>query len=523
MSAKKIKTQKSNAFNLRYEVDGLQSRIWTYFAIFAICIVSAVWGFNFIINNVSYKGFKLRDVKSATEEIINVLERDLTPDDEKRAALHSLASKASMETRVFLTNEQGVDYSAVVFSSNPYEPFGGDDTPDLPIEGYTQFTEKLNGLYQSLLTSGGKEYSDTFKREENSDNNDEQLLVFCRLFESGENTYFYYASTPLLAQWGNIRLLSLQLLWVAAAAVIMALLISYLLARQLSSPIINMSKEARKLAKGDYTAHFVGNGYNEIDELSEALNYATQEMSKIATLRKDVVANVSHDLKTPLTLIKSYAEMLKDFPDMPKEKREQSLTLIVKETDRVTELVNEMVKLTLSERGDRKLEKITFNFSKLARSVVDFFAVKKEEGFNFKAVIQEDLYINADKGQIQQVLYNFLTNAFAYTGEDKKVSIEVKDIGGVLRLDCYDSGAGLSEEDRQRVWDRFYRASGQHTRGQGTGLGLAICKNILQMHEAKFGVNSVVGKGSDFYFELPLTKPTEETAQNQNNENSAEK
>lgn len=510
MSVKKIKTQKANAFNLRYEVDGLQSRVWTYFAIFAICIVSAVWGFNFIINNVSYKGFKLRDIRSATREIVNVLENDITPEGEERARLHSLASKASMETRIFLITTHGVDYSTVVFSSNPYEPFGGEDAPDIPMEGYVQFTQRLDGLYQNLISSEKDEYSETFEHGSNSGKNDEQLLVFCCQFRSGGSDYFYYASTPLLAQWGNIRLLSLQLLWVAAAAVIMALLTSYLLAKQLSSPIVNMSKEARKLAKGDYTAHFVGNGYNEIDELSEALNYATQEMNKIATLRKDVVANVSHDLKTPLTLIKSYAEMLKDFPDMPKEKKEQSLTLIVKETDRVTELVNEMVKLTLSERGDRKLEKQTFNFSKLVRSVADFFDVKKEEGYNFKAVIEEDLYINADKGQIQQVLYNFLTNAFAYTGEDKKVSLEVKDIGGVMRLDCYDSGAGLSEEDRQRVWDRFYRASGQHTRGQGTGLGLAICKNILQMHEAKFGVNSVVGKGSDFYFELPLAAPVQE-------------
>ncbi len=507
MSVKKNKTNKKDSiFNLRREVDGIQSRIWTYFAVFAICVVSAVWLFNFIINNVSYERFKLRDMKSAANEIVSVLSQGGGITAEDRAKLHSLASKTSMETRVFLTQGNNLNFQAVVFSSNPYEPFGGEQTPDLTVDGYEEFIERVGTLYQNMLDSDKDELSTTYT----SKNNDERLLVFCRLYIKGGNTYFFYASTPLLAQWGNIRVMSLQLLWIAAAAVIMALVTSYLLAKQLSSPIISMSKEARKLAKGDYSAHFVGNGYNEIDELGEALNYATQELSKIASLRKDVVANVSHDLKTPLTLIKSYAEMLKDFPDMPKEKREQSLTLIVKETDRVTNLVNEMVKLTLSERGDRKLEKQVFNFSQLVSSVADFFAVKKQEGYNFKAVIQEDLFVNADKGQIQQVLYNFLTNAFAYTGEDKKVSLEVKDVGGKARLDCYDSGGGLSEEDRQRAWDRFYRASGQHTRGQGTGLGLAICKNILQMHEAQFGVNSVLGKGSDFYFELPLVeKPGE--------------
>jgi len=218
-----------------------------------------------------------------------------------------------------------------------------------------------------------------------------------------------------------------------------------------------------------------------------------------------LLANISHDLKTPLTIIKSYAELIKDITGDNKAKREEQLDVIIDEAKRLTELVNEILVVS-QQNSTSKLNKTDFDFSELVESVVKKFDFDNS-GYNFRRDVKKGLWVNADRHKIEQVLFNFISNAVKYCGKDKEIIIVVKEAGGSARFDVFDHGNGISKQEQKYIWDRFSRASQKYKRGDSTGLGLSIVRSILKSHDAVFGVNSAVGKGSDFYFELPLVEP----------------
>lgn len=174
------------------------------------------------------------------------------------------------------------------------------------------------------------------------------------------------------------------------------------MSRQLSKPIVLMSQSAQHLASGDYTVRFEGSGYTELDELSDTLNFATEEMQRVETLRQDLLANISHDLKTPLTIIKSYAELIKDITGDNKAKREEQLDVIIDEAKRLTELVNEILVVS-QQNSTSKLNKTDFDFSELVESVVKKFDFDNS-GYNFRRDVKKGLWVNADRHKIEQVL-----------------------------------------------------------------------------------------------------------------------
>lgn len=468
-------------------------RTWNYFALFAVVLMVAVAVLYAGLSGPSYTFFKNYEIRSTIDNI----EEYLNDIETNKGEITTLANESNAELFVFLINEDGVDTDNIVFSCNPLGSNAQSVSPAI-----NEFkAEQIKKLYAEAI-SKEKSVIDQVTQ------NDVIFLTCLDIYTVNDSTYAVAATSSLSSQIGTRRIMLTQATLLFILALIMGLVYSWWLSKRLSNPIVNMSVSARKLAKGDYTVQFEGNGYNEVDELAEALNYATEQLSVTESMRKDIVANVSHDLKTPLTLIKSYAEMLKDFPDASIEKREERLDVIIKETDRITTLVNEMTELTLSESGNMKLNKEVFSLSELALSVVASFSTKAEkENCKLTADIQPDLCVHADKSQIEQVIYNYVSNAFNYTGDEKEIRIELKEKNGVLRFDCYDNGVGLSDQDKERIWNRYYRVSKTYGRNGNTGLGLSIVKSILIQHDAKYGVNSVLSQGSDFYFEIKRYVP----------------
>ncbi|MBP1555347.1 MAG: HAMP domain-containing histidine kinase, partial [Oscillospiraceae bacterium] len=281
------------------------------------------------------------------------------------------------------------------------------------------------------------------------------------------------------------------------------LILSLIYSRQLSKPIIEMNNEADKLAKGDFDVHFEqDSGSRELDELGEKLNYAASELSKVNALRTELIANVSHDLRTPLTLITGYSEMMRDLPG---ENNTENLNLIIEESKRLSQIVTDVLDISKYQSGSVQLEKTVFCLTDEVISIKErLSAFTSSNGYSFSFDYDDRIYVNADRGAISRVIYNLVSNAINYTdSENRSIEIVQTVTGSTVKIDVIDHGKGIAQEDLPYVFDRYYRSGDAHVRAVlGSGLGLSIVKTILTAHDAKFGVISSPGRGSDFWFSL---------------------
>ena len=260
------------------------------------------------------------------------------------------------------------------------------------------------------------------------------------------------------------------------------------------------------MAAGDFSVNFKGEySYAEMDALAETLDYAKEEIGKSDQLQKEVLANVTHDLKTPLTMIKAYASMIQEISGNDPEKRAKHTQVIIDESDRLTSLVNDILNLSKIRSGMDNLKLTTFNLSEFVHTVLERFDYLTEtQGYTLTREIEDELYTEADTEKIEQVVYNLVGNAVNYTGEDKKITVGLKRTEKGLRFSVTDTGKGIPADQIDSIWDKYYRSAETHKRPiKGTGLGLSIVKTILLKHGFDFGAESEVGKGSTFYVYFP--------------------
>jgi signal transduction histidine kinase len=270
-----------------------------------------------------------------------------------------------------------------------------------------------------------------------------------------------------------------------------------------------MTKKARRMAQGNFDVDFGGEIYGkELVELAEALNFARDELSKTDRMQKDLIANVSHDFKTPLTMIKGYASMIMEISGDIPEKRNKHAQVIVEEADRLASLVGDVLDLSKLSSGIEELKITAFDMSVYVEETLGRFDYLKEtRGYRFVTDIDEDLYVRGDEMKLGQVLYNLIGNAVNYTGDDQTVYVSLKKEGRVCRFTVTDTGKGIKPEEIPEIWNRYYRSAETHKRPVGgTGLGLSIVKTILERHGFVFGVESEIGKGSTFYVLFPMVE-----------------
>ena len=279
---------------------------------------------------------------------------------------------------------------------------------------------------------------------------------------------------------------------------------------KISKPITELSNSAKKLAKGKFDTKFeTDSEIEEIKELSNALELAKNELSKTDELRKDLMANVGHDLRTPLTMIKAYAEMSRDLETQTEEKRKENMSIIIEETDRLNVLVSDILDLSKLQSKTYELKIEEFDLIELIQNIIKrYYILIDSEGYMFEFNNkQKEIIVSADKKRIEQVIYNLINNAVNYTGKNKKVYINVKENKDTVRVEIKDTGKGLEKEEIDKIWDKYYHNEKKHKRNTfGTGLGLSIVKTILETHGYKYGVNSTKGKGTTFYFEINKSK-----------------
>lgn len=317
-----------------------------------------------------------------------------------------------------------------------------------------------------------------------------------------------YMITPLNPMKSTVIIMRSLLLYVSAIVMILALLLAIYLSNRLTRPIDNITRSARELTRGNYNVQFDGGNFTETNELAEALSTASYEMGKADFYQREIVANVSHDLKTPLTMIKSYAEMIMDISGDNPEKRNKHLEIIITETDRLNKLVSDMMSQSKLQSNSIELNKEYFDLVELAREAYDSVAVlNQQEGYNIQFRPSKPTIVYGDRDKLSQVIHNFVSNAVKYCGDKKYVCIRLKRSSKKVSLHVIDEGVGIPKDELSHVWERYYRTSANHEREiEGNGIGLSIVRSILALHNANYGVDSEEGRGSDFWFEMPIEK-----------------
>ena len=237
------------------------------------------------------------------------------------------------------------------------------------------------------------------------------------------------------------------------------------------------------------------------------LNDAEKEIRKVSDLRKDLIANISHDLRTPLTMVKAYAEMIRDLSGDNPKKRGEHIQVIIDEADRLSNLVNSLLELSKLESGNLELNLSTFSITEKIEDCMKRYTLMIEQNeYDIKFIPDEDRKITADMEKLDQVIYNFINNAINYTGEEKIIRIKQINKPDTVRIEVTDNGVGIDPELLPKVFDRYYRDKKTQRDVVGTGLGLSICKEILKLHDFAFGVSSKENEGSTFWFEAPVAK-----------------
>lgn len=317
---------------------------------------------------------------------------------------------------------------------------------------------------------------------------------------------FHAIITPVDATVATLRI---QLTVITAIMMILAVLLAFLIARHVSKPIEEINKSAKELAKGKYDTEFSATGFLEIEELSGTLNLTAGELSKVEGFRRELLTNIAHDLRTPLSLIYSYAEMMQDFPDeiMPEQTQ-----VIMDEVSRLSSLVNDVFEISRLETGEQtqNLERYCLT-DQLKEIIGRVEELVRRDGylfyFNSDAESESGVWINADQVKIAQVFYNLLLNAINYAGDGKSITVRQSTEGNYVKVEVIDQGTGITKEYLPYIWNRYYKVDKNHKRAvTGTGLGLSIVKKIIEAHHGTYGVESEPGSGSDFWFRIPKLK-----------------
>ncbi len=293
--------------------------------------------------------------------------------------------------------------------------------------------------------------------------------------------------------------------WVMAAAVIAV----YFITERIIHPLRNMTSAAKKFGKGDFATRVPVYGNDEVAELSVAFNNMADSLEKLEKMRSSFLASVSHDLRTPMTTIAGFIDGIMSGA-IPPEKQEYYLQIISSEIHRLSRLVSQLLDVSRLESGDRKMQFADFDIAEVARIILISFEQKIEEkNLDVEFDVPDDeIFVNADKDAIHQVLYNLYHNAIKFAGNGGKFRISIQSLDSKhVKVSVFDEGQSISKDELGMVFERFYKTdSSRGLDKNGVGLGLYICKTIIDAHGEKIGVESTEGVGTTLWFTLKTSK-----------------
>ncbi len=478
---------------------GIRWRLFGALALFTLVILLVLWLFQIRLLATFYEREKFSELR----ETADLLEKHLNGEnrDEKIA---DCAKENGVCIRIFSVNETHARMIA-----------DADVTPSCVIHHLP--ANALAEMYHTAQENGGvceKRFefkNDLPAREEGRfpgmlGRSTTVNAIHVRLMTSEGTTYVMLLDSEMTPVDATVRTLERQFVWIACILLGATFLFAFLLSRIVAKPLIRITKKAERLSAGEFEISFEREGYREVQELADTLTFAAGEIGATGRLQRELIANISHDLRTPLTMIKGYGEMMRDIPG---ENSPENIQAVIDETTRLSELVNDLLDLSKLQAGTMKPREEIFDLTQTLRDALERYDMLiRHKGYHIDTVIDVDeVLVKADRTMILQALYNLVGNAVNYTGEQKRVLVTETVSNGTVRISVADDGEGIPPEQIKEIWDRYYRVDREHRRAvMGTGLGLSIVKNVMEAHNACYGVESAVGTGSVFWFELPVVE-----------------
>ena len=336
---------------------------------------------------------------------------------------------------------------------------------------------------------------------------DESYLLVCEPIKVNNETIAIVAgaSPSVAAMTPYVASITKMFLFSTIVALFVAVVCIYFTTYRLTKPLSVMANVTKSYAKGDFSRRVDVKGHDELATLAMSLNSMAQSLSTLEYSRRSFIANVSHELKTPMTTIGGFIDGILD-GTISKDEEEKYLKIVSDEVKRLSRLVSSMLNLSKIEAGEMKLELKQIDLSSLVFNTMLNF----EKAINDKSIEitgldkMQSVYVNADEGMLQQVLYNLIDNAVKFTPECGNINVRIQQEESEITFFIRNSGKGISSEDISRIFERFYKVDKSRSYDvKSTGLGLYIVKSIVEMHSGKVGANSKEGEFTEFYFTLP--------------------
>ncbi|MDR1465545.1 MAG: HAMP domain-containing histidine kinase [Oscillospiraceae bacterium] len=477
----------------------LAVQCWLYITGFSVFILALLWVLQFALFNTFYQRMKLAEIRKTGREMVQAY-----GDTDAKSLLEQIAF--SQNLRILLLDESGWILGNYDGFGTPFS-IGGGGRVNISLG---QFTDMMNRMTEEKLTEMSFLENDRGGEGRRGTSNYGQAVYLARLTPADEAGRYLYISSPIPPTDATVTVLTGQFVIVTVTLLVLSAAAAWLISQRVARPIVALTKAASGLSGGEFHPTPTPWDFTEISSLSRELERAAGELRRTDNYRRELVANVSHDLKTPLTVIRFYSEMIRDLSGGDPEKRTAHCGKIIAEAERLTGMVNELLELSKLELEAENQSKAPLDLGSLLAETTERFAVLGEkEGYRFETSIPPGCLVEGNAAFLSRAVYNLIANAVNFTGEDKHVFVTLtmrqREKGPAARVEVTDTGEGIAPEELEHIWDRYYKSSETHRRGVvGTGLGLSIVRTAMNLHSADFGVISQRGTGSTFWFELPV-------------------
>ena len=470
--------------------------------------------FLIIVNNFALENFYLynkQNTLKAVYETINNYYENPNQDKDIESELEKLSVKNNFD--ILVKDNNGIN----VYTTN---------------KNFSSVIGNINDILDKFNTNKGKELesNDKFviKKQQDLKNGLSYIMLSGKL----DNGYFLYIRIPVTSIQDSVKISNNFLLLMAGFTILIASIMVSIVSRKFTEPILELNNIAKKMSNLDFSQKYkITNAKDEINDLGKSINTMSdklektikqlrssnielerdiEEKSKIDEMRKTFISDVSHELKTPIALIQGYSEGLLENVNTDEESRKFYAEVILDETNKMDKLVKQLLELMKLEYGKREFNNKEFNIVELEKEVIrkaNVMVEGKQAEILFNS--NQEIQVFADDFYIEQVLTNYLTNAIKnvkemYGEKYIKISNEIKSEENKVCIKVFNTGKNISEENLNRIWNRFYKADeSRHREDGGTGIGLAFVKAIMSNYDNKYGVRNLEN-GVEFYFELDM-------------------
>jgi len=309
--------------------------------------------------------------------------------------------------------------------------------------------------------------------------------------------------SPITSVSHNIKIM----IWIIAGVSLIAFIlvggVLFISARKITEPLKLVRDCALQIANNEATEDIQNYSYNELNELIEAFNYMKSELIRIESDKKEFISIISHELKTPLTVISGYLEAIHDGV-LNDEETKESLDIIYKESLRLTKLTKDIVTQTTNKDPDFFLEPAIFKLRPLLEELILMYQINPSKNIEFSLSCDENILLYADENKIRQILTNLITNSIKYSYSSVKIDISCVVDFTQLCLSLKDNGIGIRKNDLQNVFNKYYRVKNIYNSLEGSGLGLSIVKKLIELHKGTINISSELKKGTTVKLYFPL-------------------